>query len=52
MLWDGGPFDIAVPLGAGGADESCFKVDASPDALGEVVDEVTKIMCTGALQLM
>jgi DNA-binding NtrC family response regulator len=52
MLWDGGPFDIAVPLGAGEADESCFKVDASPDrTLGEVVDEVTKVMCTGALQL-
>lgn len=52
MLWDGGPFDIAVPLGAGGADEPCFKVDASPDrTLGEVVDEVTKVMCTGAPQL-
>jgi len=51
MLWDGGPFDVAVPLGGGAIEESSFRVNASPErTLGEVVDEVTKIMCTGALQ--
>jgi two-component system, NtrC family, response regulator AtoC len=51
MLWDGGSFDVAVPLGSGGIEESSFRVNASPERpLGAVVDEVTKIMCAGALQ--
>jgi DNA-binding NtrC family response regulator len=31
MLWDGGPFDIAVPLGSGAIEESTFTVNTSPD---------------------
>ncbi len=51
MLWDGGPLDIAVPFGKRAPDESSFIVNASPERpLGEVVDEVTRIMCTEALQ--